>query len=251
MPIKMIVTDLDGTLLRDDKTISERTLAVLKRCRARGIKVAYATGRGSTDLALAPPELFDGRVRCNGAEAYIGKTLVYDRLIPISNMFPLLIAADGAGVEIAAEVEGVHYANFNVTAKWPWIPHYRNVNEVTDDFKAQKIYAVAERSEVAELIKKRLPPGFYLSVSRDGLAMVMHDGAIKSRAVTALAESWGIDPAEIVAFGDDANDVDLLQFAGTGVAMGNAIDDVKAAADCVCDTNESDGVAKWIEENVL
>jgi len=64
--IKMIVTDLDGTLLRTDKTISERTKDVLRQCRKCGIKVVYATGRGGSAEQRAPSELFDGRISMNG-----------------------------------------------------------------------------------------------------------------------------------------------------------------------------------------
>ena len=58
-------------------------------------------------------------------------------------------------------------------------------------------------------------------------------------------------PSEIVSFGDDTNDIDLLDFCGISVAMENALDNVKKSANEICDTNENDGVAKWLEENVL
>jgi predicted mannosyl-3-phosphoglycerate phosphatase (HAD superfamily) len=63
MPIKLIVTDLDGTLLRTDKTISDRTKSILSKCRESGIAVIYATGRGGSAEQVAPAELFDGRIR--------------------------------------------------------------------------------------------------------------------------------------------------------------------------------------------
>ena len=81
--------------------------------------------------------------------------------------------------------------------------------------------------------------------------MVMHREATKSKALLEMARVWGIEQTEIVAFGDDLNDIDLLAYAGVGVATENALDEVKAAADCICDTNDNDGVAKWIEENIL
>jgi len=57
--------------------------------------------------------------------------------------------------------------------------------------------------------------------------------------------------SEITAFGDDLNDIDMLEFSGISVAMVNALDNVKAVADYICDTNDNDGVAKWLEENLL
>jgi len=125
MNIKMIVTDLDCTLLHEDKTISDRTISVLKQCREKGIKVVYATGRGyQNSKVLASSELFDGFVCVNGATAYVGDTLIYNRFIPIENVRDLLIAADNAGVQIVAEYNDIHYANFDVIEKWPWITHY-------------------------------------------------------------------------------------------------------------------------------
>jgi len=79
----------------------------------------------------------------------------------------------------------------------------------------------------------------------------LHEEAGKSKAVAALADHWGISIKDVVAFGDDTNDIDMLRHCGIGVAMGNAIDEVKSAADDICDTNENDGIAKWLEKHVL
>ena len=81
--VDLIVTDLDGTLLRTDKTISAGTQSILHRCREKGIKIVYATGRGGSETRLIPAELFDGRVIMNGAMAYVDDKVVYSRLIPI------------------------------------------------------------------------------------------------------------------------------------------------------------------------
>ena len=253
MNIKMIVTDLDGTLLRDDKAISERTLSALKKCREKGIKVIYATGRGISAEMLAPSKFFDGYVRMNGATANLSgcKTLVFSRLLPIDKVRGLLIAADNAGVRIAAEVSGMNYSNFNVEEQWSGVGQYEFADFKTLDIEIEKVFAIADSPQVVELFKSKMPEDTHLYISRDGFAMIMHGEALKSNAVAALAEHWGIKASEIIAFGDDANDIDLLKHVGTGVAMGNALDEVKAVADCECDTNENDGIAKYLEENVL
>ena len=247
----MIVTDLDGTLLREDKTISKRTIYALKKCCEKGIKIVYATGRGDSSKVLAPSELFDGFVRMNGATAYIGDSIIYNKLIPIDDVRDLLLAADNAGVQIAAEFSGIHYANFNVNEKWPYIKCFNIANFKELDIEAEKLYAIAETPQVIELIKKCLPNGLYLYISRDNLAMIMHQEAMKSKAVAAVAGYWDINPSEIVAFGDDTNDLDLLQYCGISVAVANALNEVKAVTNYICDTNDNDGVAKWIEENIL
>lgn len=67
----------------------------------------------------------------------------------------------------------------------------------------------------------------------------------------AIANEFNIDKSEIVAFGDDMNDKEMLVSMGSGVAMGNAIEEVKVIADYICDTNDNDGVAKWLDENII
>jgi len=248
--IKMIVTDLDSTLLQEDKTISERTINALKLCREKGIKLAYATGRGNSSKILVPSELFDGFVRVNGAAAYIGDELVHSKYIPIEKSRALLVAAHSAGVKIAAENNGRHYSNFNVIEHWPWIKYCELIDFSTFDIEAEKLYAI-DTLDAVDIIRHNLPEDLYLLVSRDKLAMVMHKDAVKSKATFALAERWGIAPDEIAAFGDDCNDVELLENCGIGVAMGNALDEVKAIADYICDDNDNDGMAKWIEENLF
>jgi hydroxymethylpyrimidine pyrophosphatase-like HAD family hydrolase len=123
-PVKAVVVDLDGTLLRGDKTISARTLDTLSRCRASGIKLAYATARGGSASRVAPDAYFDGRIRMGGAVAYIGDELIYDRFIPWATARPFLLASHARGLKTASEVSGMHYANFNVHAEWPYITQY-------------------------------------------------------------------------------------------------------------------------------
>jgi hypothetical protein len=81
--------------------------------------------------------------------------------------------------------------------------------------------------------------------------MVMHRDATKSRAIAELAGIWGINRKEIAAFGDDFNDLDMFEYAGIGVAMSNAVSEAKAAADFICGSNDEDGVARWLEENII
>jgi len=248
MQIKMVVTDLDGTLLREDKTISERSLSALKQCRERGIKVVYATGRGGSATFLVPEELFDGKVCANGAKAFAGNEPVYNKLMPSEHVRDLLIAADNVGVKIVAESGGWHYGNFDVTETWSWLPQSEIVDFVKLDIEVEKIYAILERPEDAEVIKRHLPEYTYLYLSRDGFAMVMHKDAVKSKALAALAAHWSTERSDIVSFGDDTNDIELLKYSGVGIAMGNALDEVKSVADEICDANDNDGIAKWLEE---
>jgi len=254
MDIKMIAVDLDGTLLCDDKTISARTVETLMKCRSHGIRIIYATARGKSAFALVPPDILDGDVQMNGAVAYANDICVYKRDIQTVSVRDMLLAADEAGIQIAVERADWTYANFTFPDEWELI--FRENYEVTDfktlDINAEKIWAMPTSEAQIDLLKAHLPKGLYLVTTRDdSFTMIMHEEARKANAVLALAKHWGISPEQIVAFGDDVNDLDMLEKCGTGVAMGNAVDEVKAVADYVCDTNENDGIAKWIEEHVL
>ena len=100
--VKMIVLDLDETLLKNDKSISEKTQSIIRQCRKSGIKVIYATGRGGSAEKVAPSQLFDGRITMGGAIAYIGDSVVYSSLIPFSVARPLLIACNKHGLKTAS-----------------------------------------------------------------------------------------------------------------------------------------------------
>ena len=252
MAIKLIVTDLDGTFLREDKTVSDYTMSVFTRCRRAGIKLAYATGRGGSAERITPPGLFDGKIIMNGAVAKIGDKIVHNRLIPYELARPFLVACHAQGINITSEITGMHYSNFVVSDYWPEITQFQLVDFLKHEIDAEKIYTVNPSPEKKAFIAQMLPEGLYSVINTDPLGefmQIMHKDASKSKAVAKLAKIWGIHHSGIVAFGDELNDIDMLEYAGVGVAMANALDEVKAVAGHICDTNDNDGVAKWIEEN--
>ena len=219
MSIKMIVTDLDGTLLRTDKTVSERNRLALSHCRELGIKVVFATGR-SYRTKIVPQDWFDGYIRSNGAYAYADDIEVYHSGISEEVMHYILDAC--------------------------------NLRHIAAEPRAKADIVLRDLlPEDAEYVNSILPADLYLIVLKDKLGQIMHVDATKGKAAEALARHFGINQSDVVAFGDDLNDKDLLSWASIGVAMGNALDEVKAVADFICDTNDNDGVAKWLEENIL
>ena len=252
--IKMIVTDLDGTLLREDKTVSQRTVEAFKKCREAGIKTVYATGRSGSSENLPgvfSESMFDGRVVNNGAIAEAGGMVIYDKKVPFGIARSFLVACDKKGLKVASQSNRMHYSNFTVTDIWSYIKNYEVVDFKTHDKDSEKIYCVNCDKNAEKFIKENLPDELYLTVARDLLGQIMHKEATKSKALAALAEYWNISKSEIVAFGDDLNDIDMLEFAGTSVAMENALDEVKKAADDICPSNEDDGIAVWLEQWVL
>ena len=251
MHIKLIATDLDGTLLRDDKSVSARTIAALAACRKMGIKTVYATARGHSAKMLLPPDLFDGFVRMGGAAAFAAEVELYSRRISTSALRQFMLAVDGAGIRMAAELDAWQYANFDTTQVWPWLTYSSIADFHTLDIQVEKLYALPMTQTEIDLLERLLPQGLRMVVDREMFTSISHIEATKARALAALAAYWGIGRSDIVAFGDDLNDMDMLAYAGVGIAMGNAVADVKATADIVCASNEDDGVAKWLEQNVL
>jgi len=250
-PIKMIVTDLDGTLLKTDKTISSRTITALNRCKQQGIKLAYATGRGGSATKVTPPGLFDGSIIANGAYAKAGDTTVYKRIIPYQTIRPLLMACDKRGLHVSSQLNGMDYANFTISEAWTAVTDFMIVDFSKHDKDAEKIISANLTPEDIAFIEAHLPADTYLLMTMDGFAMIMHNQAIKSKAIAALATHWGIAREEIVAFGDDLNDFDMLTYAGIGIAMSNALGEVKSVADFICQSNDDDGIALWLEEEIF
>ncbi|MCL2126489.1 MAG: HAD family hydrolase [Oscillospiraceae bacterium] len=245
----MIVIDLDDTLLRRDKTVTDYSKDVLRRCRKIGIKTAIATGRGHPEV-VAPTELFDAIIANNGANIF-GDDIEIRRCIPYTEAKSLLLACHNHGMRLTSQFGGMHYTNFDISQIWPYIKDFEIVDFASHALDSEKICIEGVTPEDMVFVEQHLTNDMYLKVARDGLGMVMHSKATKSGAIAQLSDRWNVSISEIVAFGDDLNDIDMLQYVGVGIAMDNALDEVKIAADFICGDCDDDGVAKWLEENVL
>ena len=245
----MIVTDLDGTLLRSDLSISNYTKNILHFCQEAGIKTVIATGRGDAEI-IAPKELFDGIIANNGANIFVG-SIELRRCIPYEEARHLLMLCDERGLRVTSQFGGMHYANFDISQLWPQIKTYEVVDFAFHSLDSEKICIVDITPNDERFIASHLNDDQYMKVARDGLGMIMHSKATKSAAMSELAQRWMISRNEIVAFGDDLNDIDMLEYAGVAVVVANAIDEVKLVADYTCAANDDDGLAKWIEAYIL
>ncbi|MCL2707973.1 MAG: HAD family hydrolase [Defluviitaleaceae bacterium] len=252
LDVRLIATDLDGTFFKDDKTVSDYTRRVFLACREKGIKTVFATARSSSAVRLLPEGCFDAQITMNGAAARLADgSRIYGALLKREAAAPLLLACDARGIRVASQVDKKHYANFDVQKEWDWITDWSYADFSRPEADAEKIYALVRGPEDSDFIKNNLPQEAYYVESRDNFAMVMHKDATKSKALAALALHWGIGHEKIAAFGDDLNDIDMLRFAGYGVAVENALSETQAAASRRCGSNEADGPARWIEENIL
>jgi len=244
--IKTVIVDLDDTLLRRDKTVSAFTIETLRQCRDRGIKLLAATARSGSAKRFFPSDLPDGFVLMNGASAHADGARVYERQIPATVYVPFLLEMDKAGIRAAAKIAGVHHANFAMPGKDYHLTDFTALSE-----QAERLYARADAPGEEEMVRRALPPSLWAYFSKDSHAFITDNEATKRHAVAAVLAHWGIPAADAVAFGDDTNDMEMLSYCGTGVAMGNAIDAVKAVADNVCGDCDDDGVARWILSHVL
>ena len=246
--VKAVITDLDRTLLRTDKSLSLYTVSVLKECKARGIKVMAATARPertvrSYDAAIG----FDGMTVMNGAKVMVGDqvmtygipdNLAEEMLAKVCGRNEFLFSVETGEILYAAE----HIPEFEYTLHtgFPKLPARET---------AYKILVSGEGA--TEFVQENLVGGLHCTVANGYLVQIMSEAANKRNGVQVMLDAFGIAPEEAVYFGDDFDDAESMRFCGLGVAVDNAIPEVKAVADKVVESNDADGVARWIEANLL
>lgn len=251
--IKMIVTDLDGTYLRDDKSISEYTKSVIAGLRAKGIKFVIATARPVRAVRDFLPDVqYDAGAFHNGAVIMEGDARIGGMGIEGATELIAKILQECPQAHIATEVNDWLYANFDAGTIWPgteftYTADFAQIVGMTVD----KVIIEAHSLEEMEQYQKFLPEELYLRLSENVIAMIMNKSATKSNSIRLLAERYDVSMEQVVAFGDDYNDIDMLQACGRGIAVENALDAVKEVADEVCGGNNEDGLAKWLEKKLL
>jgi Cof subfamily protein (haloacid dehalogenase superfamily) len=259
MNIKLVLTDLDNTLLRRDKTISEYTKAVFKRLREHGILVAFATSRSvrasAKFRAMITPDI---DITSGGAIATMnGKTLFRAAIdIETANAIIRDLNASAGVLQITADTEDYYFNSKPIDSSWAgWVDY---TDSITTDFSEPlstpgvfKITPNAVSAEAILAITSRYPTVDVLNFTGEDWYQIKSHKAAKQYAVAAVCAELGISMSEVVAFGDDNNDVEMLRDCVIGVAVSNAIDETKAAANHICGDCDEDGVAKWLEENVL
>ena len=249
---RMVVTDLDGTLLRPDRTLPEGTCEMIARLRGRGIRFAIATARPIRGVKAAFPELtYDAALFHNGAVVQAEGRNLAGFGVPDAQGLIRSIQAQDPDARICAEAEDCLYSCFDPGSIWPGIEYVP-----TSDFhelalrSVDKIIVEAHTLEEAERIGRILPDGVYAQLSEHRIAMIMNRSASKENGVARLAGYFGMPLEAVAAFGDDYNDIGMLRRCGIGIATANALNEVKGAADEICASNADDGVLKWLAEHL-
>ncbi|MEU4492864.1 Cof-type HAD-IIB family hydrolase [Streptomyces sp. NPDC023998] len=263
---RLIATDLDGTLLRDDKSVSQRTIAALAAAEEAGIEVFFVTGRPARWMDVVSDHVHGhGLAICANGAAVVdlhagGKVLEVRALERDTALEVVRALRDAApGTSFAVELTtGIHYE--------PDYPPFHR-DPVATIAAAEKLLHAEHPDADAPVIKllahhPELTPDGFLTLARTvagelasftrssptALLEVSGPGVSKASTLALCCAERGISSDEVVAFGDMPNDVEMLSWAGTSYAMGNAHPDVIAAASGRTVANNEDGVAVVIEE---
>lgn len=264
---KMVAIDMDGTLLRPDHTISERTKKTIQKAKDKGIKIVLASGRPLEGLKKYLKELDliseeDYVLGFNGALVQNTKTkkIIKRNVLKGNDLAYLYSISKKLGVNIHAftqegcitpvmnkysELEGT-MNEIPVT-----VTEFNNIKKQEDIIKVMMV----DEPEILDKAIENLPSDVYekytVVKSAPYFLEFLNKDANKGEGVKALANHLNISPKEIICIGDAGNDVHMIEFAGLGVAMGNAFEEVKEIADYITKSNENDGVAKVIEKFIV
>ncbi len=271
MEHRMVACDIDGTLLNDDAQITDLTLAALRQCIDRGISVALVTGRrlrSSIEVARMidqdiPVVANDGAVVLSAPSGDLlhSETIPADRAITIADGFfsaghPVFLH------RLTLDGPDVHYRLHPGFA-----PAEMYIQAVGSEARALdpmprplrwspvKISTMGARDSLEEL-SRRLGLQSSSTITWDSYAEInwlqaVAPGCNKGSGLKVLARHLKVAAGDIIAFGDNYNDLPMFEVAGTAVAMDNAAADIKAAADRVAASNNRDGVARFLHEAVL
>lgn len=266
---KLIAIDMDGTLLKDDKTISLKTKNALKAASSLGIKIVLTSGRPIQGIKNYLNELQltskdDYAIGLNGAlickcsdysiissnETLKGKDLkyIYNRVKELKTYFHAF-TTDEDLVNVESKFSKNEEKRINLKVRVVDFP-----TEIKDDDEILKV-VLEEEKEILDKITAEIPKELFEEYnvirSVDFMLEFMKNGCNKATGVEKLAQYLGISKEEIIAIGDASNDKEMIEYAGLGVAMGNSKDDIKMLADFITKSNEEDGVAYVIDKFII
>ena len=260
---RLLAIDLDGTLLTPmpDKHITPRTYRVLCQAAQTGVAIVIATGQTVQvlravcgDLPLWAPQIIE-----NGAlvvDIQSG-TVLHEKLIPADHILPTLDLLKSLGLYRAYHTNDRVYVDKDTPRARNWyrppVPPVVEVEDVASLYplKCIKVVGIGEESLLREKrgeLEHIFAGKLYVTQSSFDILEFLHPEVSKANALKSITTDLGIAPAEIVAIGDNHNDIGMIRYAGLGVAMGNAHEEVKAAADHVTLSNSEEGVAVVVEK---
>ena len=251
---QLVVLDLDGTLLRNDKTVSDETVESLIEFKNRNNKILFATARPPRDVyKYVPQKLRDNPIICyNGACMINHKEILYKKEMSKETVFSIIERSEKSGYhQICFEINDKLYSNFDTSEFFGKVP-----TEIVDltklDMKTVYKVIICNKTPISHDFLTILPDTCKGIVTDNGkLCQIMDQEVSKWNSIQSIIKKWNIKNEDIIAFGDDYNDLEMIEHVGIGVAMGNAEKVVKDAADFITDTNMNEGISKYLKENIL
>ena len=268
-PIELVAIDMDGTLLDPSHTLTPRVMHAIARARAQGVQVVLASGRPVSGMAPFLQQLgIEGEqdycIACNGAVVHnIGSG---QRVIEFPLSFEDFVFCERISRELGIHFQALdgrrmYTPNQDISHYTVADSHlsnvplsYRRVEDMDPAMQFIKLMMIDEPAVLDAAIQRlpsELTDRFAVLKSAPFFLEVFDHRAGKGPSLEKLATHLGVDRANVMAVGDQENDLTMLQFAGTSVAMGNAIPAVKQTARFETATNAEDGVALAIERFVL
>lgn len=261
---KLVALDMDDTLLNTSHEISPRTADAIRRATAQGVTVTIATGRMycsarpfAEGLGLDVP-----LITYNGAliKGVLSGDTLFHCPIDASVAGEVLAFFRQQGWYLQSYVDDKLYvAEMNEHARY-----YEKLSKIpaiaagdafyTMQSAPTKLLTIAEPAEIArrrDILQPLFGDRLYIAISKPNFLEMVNPAVNKGMALARLAERLGIGREQVMAVGDSFNDLDMIEYAGWGVAMGNAPDAVKQRAQAVVGTNADDGVAEAFEKFVL
>lgn len=273
MDIRLIALDLDGTLLDSQKRLSPENKKALSECIRRGIEIVPCTGRiwnGIPEFIREFPGIRYA-ITTNGAvvEDVVSHVVIRERKLSCQKAVELIELGRQFHTMYDVYMGDRGYGELSFRSRMDEFgipPQVQKMIFDTRDFvpdvaaqirkiggQAEKINYffgdIEERKRAKAALEAR--GDVTISSSFPYNLEINEIGATKGNGILTLAEYLGLSPEQTMGFGDGENDLTMMQMAGVGVAMGNAVDCTKEAADYVTDTNDEDGVAAAIEKLVL
>ncbi len=255
--IKMIVTDLDRTLLRSDKSLSQYTKSVLHKCHQDGILIVFATARPErATRQLKMDNILSCVIANNGATITHKNECIKNIPIPEDIKHKLIkqFVGNKSITAITVEVGDFLYTNDKEHKNWSlsadWNAVYTDLYTPIKE-ESCKISVECKNTDIILEILREHPEVYLLPNNGENWYQIMHRDSSKFNAVSFISNLANIPIENIIAFGDDYNDVEMIEKCGIGVAVNNAVEEARRAADFICEDSDNDGLAKYLEQHVL
>lgn len=248
--VKIIFFDIDGTLIdMESKKITKKMLETLHRLQEKGIKICLATGRAPATLPVFEDIRFDAYLTFNGSLCYTENETIFSNPISQKDLQQLLRNAGkmGRAVSIATKERIASNGFEKDLATYFEFAHIELV--VSPDFDQvakEEIYQVMLgcRKEEYDLILSEVDNAKIAAWWDRAVDIIPADGG-KGVGIQKMLDYFGIPKEEALAFGDGNNDIEMFQAVGTGVAMENASEALKAVSDEICPHVREDGIYQY------